>query len=479
LESDTAATAASPSHRPGAVRKIQILGAIAAPLVLLLLWLAPLSIEPRARHSLAIVSFMMVLWVTEVVDHGITAFAGCYLFWMLKVVDFRTAFSGFSQDTPWFLYCALLIAKAASKTGLAQRIAYSLMSLVGASFPRLFLGAILVSFSLNFIIPSGLAQMATLAPILIGLIAALGVPPRSNIGRSLFATLSCTSGLFNKMMLAGSASLLARGLVENLTHIHVYWSQWLKAFLPAIPLSIFAIWRVVLWLYPPEDSPAAHGRAYLREGLEKLGPWSVEEKRSSILIVAALALWATDFLHHVSPSLIGIGIGLVLCMPKIGVLRSSDLREINFLPIVFVGGVLSMSETLGATKTLATLAGWISRWMAPLFSNFIEATGVLYWTAFLYHLFLGSELSMLSTSIPAIVQFAVERGINPLASAMVWTFAASGQIFVYQSAVLILGYSYGYFEPKDLFRIGGTMAVVEFLILMLVVTFYWPLIGLR
>jgi hypothetical protein len=61
---------------------------------------------------------------------------------------------------------------------------------------------------------------------------------------------------------------------------------------------------------------------------------------------------------------------------------------------------------------------------------------------------------------------------------MVWTFAASAQIFVYQSTVLILGYSYGYFEPIDLFKIGGTMAVVEFFILLLVVGFYWPFLGL-
>jgi di/tricarboxylate transporter len=85
---------------------------------------------------------------------------------------------------------------------------------------------------------------------------------------------------------------------------------------------------------------------------------------------------------------------------------------------------------------------------------------------------------MLGTSMPAVIQFAAANNLNPVASGMVWTFAASAQVFVYQSAVLILGYSYGYYQPKDLFKIGGTLAVVEFLILMLLVTLYWPLIGL-
>jgi len=454
------------------------LGVIGGPLVLLLLWFLPLDIDTKVQQAFAIVSFMIILWITEVMDHGITAFMGCYLFWLLGVTDFRTAFSGFSQDTPWFLYGALLLAKATSKTGLAQRIAYALMTIIGTSFPRLFLGTIVLSFLLNFFVPSGMAQLATLAPILVGLVAAFGLPPRSNIGRCLFATLSCTSGLFNKMILAGSASILARGLIENLTQVRVYWSDWLIAFLPAIPLTIFAVWLAVLWLYPPEQLELARGQEFLKEGLRKLGPWSAEEKRGFLLAAMALTLWATDRLHQASPALVGMGVGLLLCLPKIGVLTTDDIKQVNFLPIIFVGGVLSMSGVLVQTNALQLLTDLMSRWLAPLFSNFTEAAAVLYWGAFLYHLFLGSELSMLSTSLPAVIQFAGERGLNPVASGMVWTFAASAQLFVYQSAVLILGYSYGYFEPRDLFKIGGTMAVIEFFILLLVVTFYWPLLGL-
>ena len=456
-------------------------GIVAAPLALLLLWYLPpgtLEMNPEAQHALAIVAFLIILWVTEVVDHGVTALIGCYLFWFLGVTDFRTAFSGFTQDTPWFLYGGMLIAAVAAKTGLARRIAYNLMALLGASFPRLFLAVIMLSFLMNFIVPSGLAQVATLAPILAGLVAAFGLPPRSNIGRSLFTTLSCMAGLFNKMMLAGAASLLGRGLIVNITQTEIYWSDWFVAFLPAIPLSIFGIWRTVLWLYPPEHTEADRGREYLRENLRNLGPWSAEEKRAFALILLALALWATDRLHHAGPAVVGIGVGLLLCVPKLGALQTADIRQVNFLPILFVGGVLSMSTVLVETKALAILTDWMSRGLGPLFSNPIEATVVLYWTAFVYHLFLGSELSMLSTSMPAVIQFAVAHGLNPVASGMVWTFAASAQIFVYQSAVLIMGYSYGYFEPKDLFKIGGTLAVVEFLILLLVVTFYWPLIGL-
>ncbi len=44
---------------------------------------------------------------------------------------------------------------------------------------------------------------------------------------------------------------------------------------------------------------------------------------------------------------------------------------------------------------------------------------------------------------------------------------------------MTVGYSYGYFEARDLLRIGFALTVIESIILMLLVSFYWPLIGIQ
>jgi di/tricarboxylate transporter len=77
------------------------------------------------------------------------------------------------------------------------------------------------------------------------------------------------------------------------------------------------------------------------------------------------------------------------------------------------------------------------------------------------------------------MSFAKANGFNPLQLGMIWTFAAGGKLFAYQSAVMIVGYSYGYFRPRDLLRIGAWLSVIEFLIVLVLVPFYWPLIGIR
>jgi hypothetical protein len=49
----------------------------------------------------------------------------------------------------------------------------------------------------------------------------------------------------------------------------------------------------------------------------------------------------------------------------------------------------------------------------------------------------------------------------------------------HQSGVLIVGYSYGYFAARDLMIMGAWLTIVEFLVLLVLVPVYWPLIGLQ
>ena len=192
-----------------------------------------------------------------------------------------------------------------------------------------------------------------------------------------------------------------------------------------------------------------------------------------------MALWLTDFIHGITPSMIGLGIGFCAVLPGLGVLTVEDLKRVNLLPVFFVASAIGMGEVLNQTKALTLLTNVMFAWMEPLLSNVFVTTLVLYWTGFVYHFFLASEISMLATSMPLLMNFAKAHGFSPLQLGMIWSFAAGGKIFVYQSAVTTVGYSYGYFEAKNLLRIGFLLTVIESIILLLLVPFYWPLIGIH
>jgi len=301
----------------------------------------------------------------------------------------------------------------------------------------------------------------------------------SNGARGIFLIITYTAALFDKMIIAGASSITARGLIERVGGVEVQWSQWFVAFLPCHIITVLAAWLLTLWLFPPEKTELTGGQSYLQEELRKLGPFSAMETKAAVLLGGATLLWVTDFLHHISSAKIGLGIGLAALLPYVGLLRVDDLKRLNYLPVFFVAAALGMAQVLIATKALDLLTNIMFDWMQPFMTGNFSSTIVLYWAAFVYHIFLSSDIAMLGTSMPLLMNFAKTHGLNPLALGMVWVFGSAGKIFVYQSAVLIVGYSFGYFKPRDLLRIGLLLTIVEFIAIILIVPFYWPLIGIH
>jgi anion transporter len=441
-------------------------------------WFAPLGLAPQTQHGLAIIIFMVLAWMTQAMEFAIAGFIGCFLFWALKVVPFSQAFSGFADNTPWFLFAALLIGRIAGKSGLARRLAYSVMLRVGSTYSRILLGLIITDFLLTFVVPSGLARVVILATIALALIEAFRAEKGSNVARGMFLIMTYTGNLFDKMILAGAGSITAAGAMVKFGGVDVLWAQWLWAFLPCSVVTVLVAWRLTLWLYPPEQTALAGGTEFFRTELTKMGPWSMSEVKAALLIGAALILWMTDFLHHLPPAMIALGVGLFALLPPVGMLDESDMRRLNYMPVFFVAAAISMGNVLEVTKGLDVLTSSVFGHIEPFLGNVFSTTVIMYWAGFIYHFFLASEISMLGTSMPLVMAFAKQHGMNPLMLGLLWTFSAGGKLFAYQSGVLVLGYSYGYFEARDLIRIGAWLTVVEFLILLLLVPFYWPLIGI-
>jgi len=456
-----------------------LIGQILCVIVPLLIWFAPLPLAPQVKHSFAILAFMVIAWITEATEFALAGFIGCYLFWALGVVKFDVAFSGFADSTAWFLFAAMLIGLVASKSGLARRLAFTIMLRVGVTYPRILFGLIVTDFLLTFIVPSGLARVVILASIALALTEAFRAARGSNIARGMFLILTYTGNIFDKMILAGAGAITAAGAMQKFGGVEVLYGQWLLAFLPCSLITVLAAWRLTLWLYPPEQGGLSQGREYFAGELAKMGPWSLAETKAALLVGCAILLWVTDFLHHIPPTMVAVGIGLVALLPRIGVLDADDMRTLNYMPVFFVAEAVSMGNVLEATKGLDVLTSSVFHAIEPLLTNIVSLTAIFYWVAFVYHFLLASEISMLGTSMPLVMDYAKAHALNPLQLGLIWTFAAGGKLFAYQSGVLIVGYSYGYFEARDLVRIGAWLTVLEFVVLMFLVPFYWPLIGIH
>ncbi len=467
-------SAASPTNKSVYLRLTQAAFSFGAPLIV---WLSPLPVADNTKAALAISLFMIVAWMTEVMEYASAGLVGLFLFWFFEIAKPETIFSGFVNDASWFYIGAVLIAAMATKTGLPQRIAGMVVSRVGFTYSRLLLGLLIIDFLLTFIVPSGVARVVIMAPICMGVISLFGVDKGSNIGKGIFLLVTYTCAIFDKMIIAGTGAITARNVIVTQGAVDVTYSFWLIAFFPCAIVTIITGWWLTLKLFPPEVESLEAKRAEVQAHFGKQAEWSPVATKASVLVGAALTLWLTDSIHGISPAMVAFGIGLIALLPFVDVLDANDFRKANMLPYFFVAAALGMSAVLRETGGLTLLTNAILGGMEPLLSNRIIAVPVLYWTAFVYHFFTASEISMLATSLPILMQFSKDNALDPLWIGMVWTFAAGGKLFAYQSAPLIVGYSYGYFKHTDMLKLGALITVVEFVALSVSAAIYWPLLG--
>jgi len=466
--------AATPANRNSLLRLAQLVACVGIPAIVSL---APWNIPANTKAALAISAFMIIAWMTEVMEYASAGLVGLLLFWYFEIAEPEIVFHGFVDAASWYYVGAVLLGAMATKSGLAQRIAQFVVARVGLTYSRLLLGLIIIDFLLTFIVPSGVARIVIMAPLCMSVISLFGAERDSNIGRGVFIIITYATAIFDKMIIAGTGAITARGVIERVGEVDVSYSFWLLAFLPCSILTIVAGWRLTLWLFPPEIESLEARREEVTAHFRNTTPWSPRAAKATALIAIALLLWLTDSIHGISAAMIAFGIGLVALLPFVDVLDADDFRKANMLPFFFVAAALGMSEVLRETGGLALLTNTMMSGMEPVLQNRLLAVPVLYWTAFVYHFFTASEISMLATSLPVLMEYSKTHALDPLWVGMVWSFAAGGKLFAYQSAVLVVGYSYGYFRHSDLIKIGGLLTIMEFAALALVAFFYWPLLG--
>ena len=472
----TLPTHLTPAHRdsPGLqATSALLLGPLAAALI----WFLPLEIDPTSQKVSAVVVFMIIYWVAEPIDHAVTALIGCYLFWALCSTKFSVAFSGFSSTAPWFIFGGMLIAEAASSSGLAKRLGYRVLYMTGTSYFKLLIGVTTLSFLLGPFIPSGIARIAIVAPLLIGVLTVLNQPKHGNVGKGVFLTLTVISLLVDKVLLAGPAAILTHGILKDQAGVEILWGKWVLAFLPVTLATIVASSVAARWLFPDSNGENQRGTQYLLNSIVELGPLTVKEKKTLLIVGVAFGLWATDFIHHLNPTIIALGAGLSLALPKIGVLDTNAIKKANFLIIIFSAGALSMATVLSRSDVFHALKAIFVQ-IAPLLSNSFLASILLYWGGILSHFIFPNNQSLLSTSLPLLLSVIETTSYNPAVLGLIWQFAGGGTLFAYQSTVLVVGYSYGYFNSRDLIKFGATMMIIEGVLIMIIVPLYWPLIGL-
>lgn len=451
------------------------------------------------QRALAILAFAIILWITEAVSYPVSsamiiAISAVSLGLAPSMEDpsveigtkaaLKMALGGFSNSAVALVAAALFLAAAMQVTNLHKRLALWILSMVGTKTKAIVFGAILVSIVLAFFVPSATARAGAVVPILLGMVAAFGLPRDSKLAALLVITSVQAVSIWNiGIKTAAAQNMVALNFIQKEFGIDVSWGAW---FIYAAPFSIImsiALFFIMLTLIKPETNNIEGGRDVIKAQLEELGPLKGPEIRLIITSIILLFFWATEGkLHPFDTTTVTIVAIAFLLTPKIGVYSWKDVEKV--IPwgtiIVFAVGI-ALGTILLDTKG----AQWLSD--AVFGSLGVDSMPILATIALvsifniLIHLGFASATSLSSALIPVFIALAttIPMNVDQIGFVLIQQFVISfGFLLPISAPQNMLAYGTGAFTGKDFLKSGIPLTIIGYILVLLFSATYWKWIGL-
>ena len=233
------------------------IGFFAGPLVFGVVWLLPMpGLEPPAHHLAAIVSFVVVWWVTEPIPIPATALIGAALMVVANVATAQAAFAQFANPTIFLFIGSFILAEALAVHGLDRRVAGFLLSAAWVRRSpfrvRFAFGGLAVAISMWM---SNTATAAMLLPVALGLLGGGSAGAGRPAERGLLLTLAYACSIGGVATPVGTPpNLIAIGMLGTLAGFEVDFFRWMAIGVPVSLGMYAALTGLMRWLYPVSAS---------------------------------------------------------------------------------------------------------------------------------------------------------------------------------------------------------------------------------
>ncbi len=328
------------------LKPAQVVAAVVIAAALALLVFPPADMPVEAARGAALCIAVMALLATASVPEYVAAMIFFAVAVLFEVAPSQVVLSGFTSSGFWLVFGGLMIAAGVRHTGLAVRLAQMITARIANSYPSLVIGVSVLGLALGFLMPSTLSRVLIMMPIVLAIADRAGFAPGTNgrAGMVLASSFITMIPCFTILPAAVPAMVLS-GASETLYGYTPTYGSWLLLHFPILGLLKAAVIAYAsIKLFPdtvgaaemPPDAPA-----------KSIGG---QERTMAFLLAAALALWATDFLHHISPAWIALGVGTICILPFVGIVAPKTFNEqVSLAPLVYVAGMLGIGAVIAGT----------------------------------------------------------------------------------------------------------------------------------
>ena len=405
------------------------------------------------------------LFSTRATPEIVTAFGIFLVSLALGIVPSEQVFSGFVSDGFWLLVSGIILGTAITSTGLADKVSERLLLFTGPSFPKALVAVSICGMALGFLVPSTMPRIVVIIPIASALAVRFGLDPDTKGSVGLIATSALATLLPTYTILTANLPTIVHvGAVDQLYGIHTTYS---KYFIHQLPVNILRFSIIILFMlwFTHGVNPSANSSEPSSSKLDK------KQRQLLIILVCAIGLWATDFIHHIPPAWISLFAATFVIWPRVGMLSPTAMKEeIDLTPAIFFASIITV-------VTVASGAG-----LDNLVSDFIvqllpDQNGGL--TA-IYSVFSVSfVLSHLTTApaapavlVPLAQNLAEATGLTLNTTLMTQIIGISTPAFPYQAPPLIVAMSLSK-VPNLVFLKVCMLLSLAVIIIGLPITYVW------
>jgi len=441
----------------------------------LLLYLAPgvVGLDPALGPAAAVVAFALGFWATGALPAHVTALLMFLVVILLEITGPRVIFAGFAAASLWLVFGGLVIAAAIDMTRLGHRLARPVVAHLHGSYRRIIYGTVAICTAIAFLVPAAMGRMVILVPIFSILAERLGFGRHSN-GRTGIM-LAVAFGTFMPafaILPANLPNMVLLGAAETLYGTTITYAEYLVLHLPVLGIAkalVLAELICRLFADQPKARDADPGAAP--------EPWSGAERRLFAILILALVLWATDWLHGVSAGWIALLAGCLCLLPGIGILDTAAFEtRIQLGPFVYVAGVLGMVSLIDQSGLAEALGAAFLRWL-PLepgaaAQNFAALVGV-------------STLAGMVVALPGIpavltplaASVADAAGLPLESVLMTQVIGFSALLLPYQSPPLMVGLALSGIGLRPATRLSLALGAATLLVLAPLDYLWWQALG--
>ena len=474
-------------------------GLILSILVGLLIWSlpTPATMSITQHKLLAIFGGAVISWITIGVNFAVRTFAVVVLlyFWVgnatgavgkdgTLIRSAAFAVSGFASPSLWLLLTGFVISIAMTKTGVAKRVALVIMKLLGKT-PA---GAIGASMLANFVVapltPSNTARTAAMLPIMEGIATAYNAKPgQSNFGKALALAATFTSNITGSAFLTGTIpNPVSIGLIAAAAGASVAttWSFWALAAVPTNIIILIATLWLCLKMYPPEVKSVPGGMEYVHKQLAEMGPMSLAEKKAIGYFLVALVLWSTDSIHKFDSTMVAFFVGLLIFLPKIGVLEWKDTeKQLPWELFVYFGGVLTLSGVLMQTKSFSWLIQTVMSSLGLEALPMMPLLIILIGFSIFSHMIWSTTTAMTGVMIPIYIGLAQAMGFPIIAFCMPLAIMMAYALFLpFNTMGNIIMFGTGYYTVIEQLKTSIILGLIMWGLWIITAFTWWKWIGL-